>query len=457
MRRLLPLAAVAVAACACGSQAQPTRIVRVAAEVDVSNARDDQSEVAAAASADGQALVAGSNEYRAAKERAYSSVDGGRTWISRLDPPLPHPATGCATDPAVAVDADGFQYYVFLEYRPCDDAGRASLYVATRPHAGAVWLTRPQPIASRSVGEDDHPAVAVDTSPASPNRGRVYIAWARIAQGIAGVVVSHSDDHGRTWSRPATVNDLGANAYDASIATGPRGEVYVSWLDLDSGESLVDVAVDGIKFGSDHISALFHGTFGRDCDVTGAFARAQDYRCVRPNGTLAVDTSTGRSAGRVYFTYSDVTPDRGHDVFVSVLDRRLRGIVGYAANGRGHRVTTPESRSSRADQILPVSAVDPTTGDLWICFYDTAGDITRYTTRFSCVASVDGGRTFTRPFRAASRRSDESTESGNPNQYGDYEGLVVTGGLAHPLWTDTRVSARGDEIFTTTLRLTSHG
>jgi hypothetical protein len=37
-------------------------------------------------------------------------------------------------------------------------------------------------------------------------------------------------------------------------------------------------------------------------------------------------------------------------------------------------------------------------------------------------------------------------------QFGDYEGLAVAGGIAHPVWTDARdLQARGEEIYTSTL------
>jgi hypothetical protein len=455
VRRVFLLAAC-IAAAGCGADGAPVRVERAAPELDVSNARSDQSEVAGAAAPDGRTFLAGSNEYDARAERTYSSTDGGRSWTSRIDPPVPHPLNGCASDPAVAIDADGRQYYAFLEYTCDDERLPASLYVATRAEAGADWVTHRSRIGSVSSNGDDRPAIAADRSRLSPHRGRIYVAWARERAGIAGIVVSHSDDHGRAWSPPVTVNDLGANDYDASIAIGRHGEVYVAWLDLDSGAQFIDVAPDGITFGTDRTAAQFHGWWGRHCDSFGIYTFAQDRRCVRPNGSVSVDTSDGSRAGRVYFTYTDVTAKGGHDVFLTGFDSRLGALLGYAVRGRQHRVTRAENPRILADQFLPVSAVDEESGDLWICFYDTTGDFRRYSTRFSCVASRDGGRTFTAPFRAATTRSDETVAGGNTNQYGDFEGLVVADGLAHPFWTDTRRrDGSGDEIFTTTLRLTT--
>jgi hypothetical protein len=105
---------------------------------------------------------------------------------------------------------------------------------------------------------------------------------------------------------------------------------------------------------------------------------------------------------------------------------------------------------------MPVSATDSASGALWICFYDTLGDISRYSTRFSCAASRDGGETFSAPMRAATAWSDETSPDTDSDQYGDYQGLAVGAGEAHPLWTDSReLYTRGEEIFATTLRLDS--
>jgi hypothetical protein len=87
-----------------------------------------------------------------------------------------------------------------------------------------------------------------------------------------------------------------------------------------------------------------------------------------------------------------------------------------------------------------------------VCFYDTGGDATRRTSRFSCTASADGGATWATPLPVASVASNETKKPALPFQYGDYEGLVVAGGVAHPIWTDGRDDrARSEEIYTTSL------
>src|SRR4029077_15138750 len=80
---------------------------------------------------------------------------------------------------------------------------------------------------------DDKPGIAVDVSPVSPHRNRVYVAWTRVARNTSSrIVVSHSDDGGATWSAPVALspND-GHDVTYASVATARNGTVYVAWTD----------------------------------------------------------------------------------------------------------------------------------------------------------------------------------------------------------------------------------
>jgi hypothetical protein len=56
------------------------------------------------------------------------------------------------------------------------------------------------------------------------------------------------------------------------------------------------------------------------------------------------------------------------------------------------------------------------------------------------------------PFHAASVATDETQSGADPREFGDYEGLAVANGKAHPIWTDSRdLASRAEEIYTTTL------
>jgi hypothetical protein len=425
-------------------------------QVDVSRAPGAQSEVAIAVDPSRpQVLVAGSNNFPGPTMRAYGSTDGGARWTSANGPPLPAGSSACgASDPAVAIDGAGRQYYAFLAVRPCSAAGRVGLYVATRSGPEGIWRTRSAPVAPRASGAprtafvlNDRPFLAVDDSPASRYRGRVYLAWSRLVAGLAfDVSVSHTEDGGETWSPPVQVTDGTGMAFFASAAVARDGTLYVAWLDREALRIRLTRSNDGgASFGQERTAARY-SAYSLTCRSGGAPIPAQPARCSSAGSAVSVDDSVGARSGRVYVTYDDTGRNGALDVFLAAFDRQLRPLAGI------RRVNPPDG-ATPSDQFLPVSAIDTSDGRLWVCFYDTSGDRRRVRARFSCSVSATGGKTWSPIVPAASVASDEAAPGARREfAYGDFEGLAVADGVAHPIWTDTRDLARlGEEIYTTTL------
>ena len=67
---------------------------------------------------------------------------------------------------------------------------------------------------------------------------------------------------------------------------------------------------------------------------------------------------------------------------------------------------------------------------------------------FSCTYSHDG-RSWAPVRRVASAASNERAAGADYGEYGDYESIVGAGGIAHPIWSDSRdLRRRAEEIFT---------
>lgn len=164
-----------------------------------------------------------------------------------------------------------------------------------------------------------------------------------------------------------------------------------------------------------------------------------------PNPQLAVDLRSGR----VYVAYSAGNAKGVLDTDLAVFDASLEPVDGFP-----RRAHAPDG-GMPSDQFMPAVAVDAKSGALWVCFYDTRPDRSRRRAWFSCTASRDGGETFARPVRAATLPSDETRPPAEVSfAYGEYTGLVVADGVAHPFWTDSReVRSRHEEIYTTTLEI----
>jgi hypothetical protein len=140
-------------------------------------------------------------------------------------------------------------------------------------------------------------------------------------------------------------------------------------------------------------------------------------------------------------TYSDTAGNSSQDVFIAAFDAQLRLRAGFP-----RRINRTEKRAR--DQFWPTSAFDLVNQKLWVCFYDTGGQLSRTRAWYSCSTSK-GGRAWTQPLAVASVGSDESTRLADEGEFGDYEGLVVSAGVAHPIWTDSRdLSTLAEEIYT---------
>jgi hypothetical protein len=459
------LAIVAVAALVVwtGRQSQPRRPVRIVAagpEVDVSDDPRVQSQASIAVNpTNDRVLVAGSGNW-GRKTRAYSSTDGGSTWTASADPPLPAgvPQTCAFGDSSVGIDRLGRQYYAFIVGLTCGRIGSAvgtpELFVARRAGAKAPWRTPARPVAALSPGDallpgeaDDKPWLAIDDSPTSPHTNRAYVVWTRSggSEGIR-VLLSHTDDGAHTWSAPVRVNDRPlVNGAITSVAVGPNGDVYVTWDDIAARTiSIVRSTDGGHHFGSTRLVARERSLRTASCDPPGTSIPADPRRCVTADATAAVDDSSGRYAGRVYVSYADSGRNHGWRVFVAAYDPALEPL--------NEKLVDPADGATLSDQFQPAAAVDSSTGTLWVCFYETGRDPHRVQAVYSCTTSSDGGSNWSRPIGAASVASDEAQRGANRVGYGDYQGLAAQGGLAHPIWTDSRaLKTMKEEIYSTTL------
>jgi len=426
---------------------QPNR-----AEVDVSNLPGPQTNPTVAVDPrDGRVLLAGSNSFLEGAERVYSSIDGGRTWsTTTLTPRVGSLDASCSSDPSVAIDRERRQYFSFDRSTPCAGDAPSRVYVATRAGVSGAWST---PTLVARLGRariDDKPVIAVDNSPVSSHQGRVYVAWARVSRLIKySIVLSHSDDGGRTWSRPVKVNHDGDELNYASIGISRDGIVYVAWTDASQYAIEVARSTDGgVHFGPEHPAAGFSLIPIPQCGI-GLVLRADPRSCIQANPTVTVDASPGPYSGRVYVSYTATAYTGIQGPALTTFDADLEPLAGFPLRGE-HRIVGRDPSHRYAAQFWVQSAVDESDGALWICFYDTAGDPKQTRVHFSCSVSNDGGSSFAGPVRAASAASDESLPGAR--QYGYYQGLAVANRVAHPIWTDTRnLRSRAEEIYTARL------
>ena len=136
----------------------------------------------------------------------------------------------------IVTTADGAVIVPFVTSAPRESAAGQrdfGLRVGTSSDGGNTYSISPRVLAlgTRSPGI---PSTVIDRAP-GPFQGRIYIVWEERAEGGAGtnIRVAHSQDNGKSWSMPVTVNDdsPAASHVNPAIAVSGDGIVGVTWND----------------------------------------------------------------------------------------------------------------------------------------------------------------------------------------------------------------------------------
>jgi hypothetical protein len=438
------------------------------ANVDVSNECGPQSETYITINtANPKQLAAGSNEIFRDPMRGYWSADGGKTW-GGVDLPLPPPigANGIrfGSDPTLAFDSRGnlFYGYIVVFFGSGNGVNGSQMGVARSTDGGKTY-----PLAnffSFSGGSDhfnDKPMITADANINSPFRDNVYIAWDAASGGSAsggGVRVARSSDHGVTFTITRADDPKGpGRAIGAVPFVGPNGEIYLAWNDYAANTIAFSRSFDGGATW-DAQSVIASKQLPFDIRIPAEFNRGA---LVYP--ACDTDRSKGAHRGRLVCSWMDLAGNGTTDIFTSYSDDK--GATWSLSK------SAADALPFAVDRFNQWLSIDPTNGVVNVSFYDTRNDTTgaRYMTDIYLSRSSDGGASFAPNVRASDVSSNEHDCDGvfpcsainYGNQQGDYSGIVAYGGVAHPVWTDSRRnrdSVNGcsvpamEEVFTTSVK-----
>jgi hypothetical protein len=369
------------------------------------------------------------------------SFDGGSTW-SQTPVPAPDGEEAKCFAPDVAFSSDGTLHLAFVTL-----SGRGNV-----PHA--TWVssskdggrTLSQPV--RVLGPL---AFQVRLAPDPAKAGRLYMTWLQ-ARAVGAlkfttlgnpIEAARSDDGGASWHAPVRVSNPSRQRVVApSPAVGPKGDLYVGYLDLGD-DSLDYAAGHGGRGGAPyrgHFKLVVgrsrnHGQTWRESVVDGKLVPIQRFIVfLAAAPSVAVDRK-----GRVYAAFHD---GRFGDPDVSVWslkpgDSRWRGPV---------RVNDTRKHDGTA-QYLPKLAVAPD-GRLDVLYYDRRVDPNNILNQVSFQSSWDSGKTFSRSLNLASRTFDSrigfGAKEGLPD-LGSRLALISDNRFALGLWTDTRAGTRATQ------------
>jgi hypothetical protein len=219
---------------------------------------------------------------------------------------------------------------------------------------------------------------------------------------------------------------------------GPSGTVYVSGIDARHGVWIARSTDRGRTFGALHTAAPLRANPSSSCAGRAAFHALanEETSCIGPDPTVLA-TKNG-----VDVVYDDVGANGTPDVLVTALDSGLRPRFRAQVN--------PPDRG-KAQQFFPSAAVDPTTGTLWACWYDTTFDPNAHRAWFTCSAS-HGGRTWTPPERAAAAPTQVADIFTDLQRSTGFSATVVADrGVAHAFWINIGQVDFAEDIYTAAL------
>jgi hypothetical protein len=370
-------------------------------------------------------LIAGSN-----LRFFYHSSDAGLSWSQDLLPP------GTWGDPCVAFDVNGIGFYSHL-------ANLASGYFIDRlivhrsTDGGAIWSDSVE-VGYRPPKQQDKEWLAVDMTN-SPYRNTIYMGWTEFdvygstdPMDSSRILFSRSTDAGATWSDALVISDVGGNCFDddsttegAVPAVGPEGEAYVAWGGPHG--IMFDRSTDGGQtFGNDVFVTTQPG--GWAFDIPGIY---------RANGlpVTVCDIGSSPHRGTVYVLWSDQRNGLDNtDVFL--IKSTDRGDTW----GPVRKVNTDLSATH---QFFPAIDIDPSTGNIYVVYYDRRNTIGNETEVYLS-RSTDGGETF-----SDEKISESPFDPMSSIFFGDYIDIAALNGMVHPIWM--RLDGTVRSIWTTTI------
>lgn len=349
----------------------------------------------------------------------YVTTNGGVNWTGTN---LLSPFTQNSSDPGPTIDKDGVIIFTTL-----DSPGMVAAYSTNN---GVSWSSK---ITIQS-GSVDKNFAGTDDAPSSPFYGRSYAVWSNFALGQPPIVISHTTNSGISWSAVRQINTSVAGHYSqgCDIATGPNGEVYVSWAAPTSAGSFTE---DFLGFAKSTNGGINWVVTDNAYDMNGIRGTSYNGWGVRVNSfpRIAVDRSGGARNGWVYVVSSEVNlSPAGSDADV-VLHYSSNGGTNWSA---GVRVNQDAMNNGKV-QFFPAISVD-NQGGVNVVFYDnrnypSVGD--------SCetflARSTDGGATWTN-FVVSDHRWRVKGEAGLGNYMGDYIGITSGNNKVWPFWFDDK-------------------
>ena len=354
------------------------------------------------------------------------SVDAGKNWqIAVGTEPPNYRVSG---DVSVAYDNLGHAILCYMAFDKLGtfnygghNSSRNGLFIRRSMDGGKTWEAQHIPIIEHptepGVPWEDKPYIVADSTQGTYG-GNLYVGWTRWTLSDSEILISRSTEGGKTWSKPAEIDDHpglprddkgAAEGFEGTV--GPDGTLYIVWA--QENKIMFVTSHDGGK------------TFSHAREIIPtAPIMFQIQNLERTNGfpQIAIDPRGGQQSGKLYVTWSDY---RNGDTDIFISSSNDHGKTWSAAD----RVNNDPVHNG-ADQFFQWLAVDPADGAVNVVFYDRRGDPANRKQIVVLARSTDGGSSFNN-FAWTSEPFDASGVF-----FGDYTGLAALNGRVYGVWTE---------------------
>ncbi len=346
---------------------------------------------------------------------AYNTTNGGLNW-TLVNPSYPG---GTCCDPWSAYLSNGKLIY---------GSGVSNQYIYISTNNGNTWSA---PILS--VTGNDRNTIGAELTGTGPFANYLYAAE-------TPGNFARSTDEGLTWTQTYTISNT---IPGTMIAVGPNGStnggcvIYVS--NTGSTQACVysfNRSTNGGASGSFSVvssisDAGYVGTLNSQSRLVINNART------RPYPMIAMDNSNGPYRGRLYCVYASNNPAGNGNKPDIIL--RWSSDMGSTWSSR---ITVNDNASPElSDQWFPAIWCEPTTGKLYIKWYDTRENPATYTTGVWATYSTTGGTTFAPNQRISNASWTYPCPACGANQNcyrGDYDAMTANKKVGFAIWYDPR-------------------
>ncbi len=343
----------------------------------------------------------------------YYSVNGGTTWSgSDTLPAVSNPA-----DPVAAIDLNGNLFV--------SGFFGSNVLVARSTNGGVSWT---QTTVGTTSGREK-PHMTIDRYPGSPYKNYVHVAYTDLNLVPAPVYFSRSTDLGQSFISPFPISGgIGGDAAVApNLAVGPDSLLYATWSGFDT-KPWVNPQPLHLGFNKSTDGGLTWGT-GRSLSKINYNGGAHGVSFFN-FPIIAVDGSSGPRRGWIYVVYAEKNPASPDIFLIRSTDRGISWSEPVKVN----------QDNSGKEHWQPWLSVDPSTGNVFIVYYDSRNFPANDSAHVYLSASIDGGQTFEdflvsdSPFRPWGIISSVPT----PSYMGSYIGVTALNGVVWPCWMGTR-------------------